>query len=130
MRLYPPVHTIARRAITGDVVAGHEVAAGTDVIVSPWLLHRHRKLWHDPERFQPERFAADQGERDRFAYLPFGAGPRICIGQGFAMMEGTLILAVLAGRWRLEIVNPEEIEPVGLITLRPRTGLKVKLLPR
>jgi cytochrome P450 len=131
MRLYPPVHTIARRAIAGDVVAGHEVAAGTDVIVSPWLLHRHRKLWHDPERFQPERFAAGQGEaRDRFAYLPFGAGPRICIGQGFAMMEGTLILAVLAGRWRLEIVNPEEIEPVGLITLRPRTGLKVKLLPR
>src|SRR4026207_2393383 len=108
MRLYPPVHTIARRAIAGDVVAGaegvpgdvvagHEVAAGTDVIVSPWLLHRHRKLWHDPERFQPERFAAGQGERDRFAYLPFGAGPRICIGQGFAMMEGTLILAVLAG---------------------------------
>jgi cytochrome P450 len=131
MRLYPPVHTIARRAIAGDVVAGHAVAAGTDVIVSPWLLHRHRKLWHDPDQFQPERFAAGQGEqRDRFAYLPFGAGPRICIGQGFATMEGTLILAVLAGRWRLEIVNPDEIEPVGLITLRPRRGLKVKVLPR
>lgn len=131
MRLYPPVHTIARRAIADDVVVGHKVLAGSDVIVSPWLLHRHRKLWHDPERFRPERFAASEKEqRDRFAYLPFGAGPRICIGQNFAMMEGILILAVLARRWRLEIVNPDEIEPVGLITLRPRIGLKVRVQPR
>ena len=131
MRLYPPVHTIARRAIADDVVVGHKVLAGSDVIVSPWLLHRHRKLWHDPERFRPERFAAGEKEqRDRFAYLPFGAGPRICIGQNFAMMEGILILAVLARRWRLEIVNPDEIEPVGLITLRPRIGLKVRVQPR
>jgi cytochrome P450 len=131
MRLYPPVHTMARQAIAEDVVAGHRVRAGTDVIISPWLLHRHRKLWQDPERFDPERFAAGREEqRDRFAYLPFGAGPRICIGQGFAMMEGILILTALMRRWRLEVLNPEDIEPVGLITLRPRTGLKVRVEAR
>jgi cytochrome P450 len=131
MRLYPPVHTIARRAIADDVVVGHEIQAGTDVIVSPWLLHRHRKLWQDPERFDPDRFAVGRDEqRDRFAYLPFGAGPRICIGQSLAMMEGTLILAALMRRWRLEVLNPEDIAPVGLITLRPRGGLKVRVRAR
>jgi cytochrome P450 len=131
MRLYPPVHTMARRAIADDVVVGHEIQAGTDVIVSPWLLHRHRKLWQDPERFDPERFAVGRDEqRDRFAYLPFGAGPRICIGQTLAMMEGILILAALMRRWRLEVLNPEDIEPVGLITLRPRGGLKVRVRAR
>lgn len=131
MRLYPPVHTMARRAIADDLVAGHEVRAGTDVIVSPWLLHRHRKLWRDPERFDPERFSADNADQpDRFAYLPFGAGPRICIGQSFATMEGLLILSALTPRWRFEMLRPEEIEPVGLITLRPRAGLKVKAWAR
>jgi cytochrome P450 len=131
LRLYPPVHTIARRAIADDVVVGHRVRAGTDVIISPWLLQRHRKLWQDPERFQPARFAAGREEqRDRFAYLPFGAGPRICIGQGFAMMEGILILTALMRRWRLEVLSPEDIEPVGLITLRPRAGLRVRVEAR
>jgi cytochrome P450 len=131
MRLYPPVHTIARRAIAADVVAGHEIRAGSDVIVSPWLLHRHRKLWSEPDRFDPERFAPRTiDQRDRFSYIPFGAGPRICIGQSFAMMEGVLMLATLAQRWRFEVLQPEEIEPVGLITLRPRGGLRAKVHPR
>ena len=131
MRLYPPVHTMSRQALADDVVCGHPVPKGADVMISPWLLHRHRKLWHEPDRFDPERFAPERaGNRHRFAYLPFGGGPRICIGMGFAMMEAVLILARMAQRWRLELVPGQEVVPVGLITLRPRDGLNVKLAPR
>ena len=131
MRLYPPVHTISRQALGPDVVAGHPVPKGADIIISPWLLHRHRKLWSEPERFDPERFAPERAAgRHRFAYLPFGGGPRICIGMGFAMMEAVLILATVARGWRLELAPGAEIEPVGLITLRPRHGMPMVLRRR
>lgn len=131
MRLYPPAHTLSRQALADDVVVGHPVRKGTDVIIAPWLLHRHRKLWDEPERFEPERFAPERsGNRHRFAYIPFGAGPRICIGMGFAMMEAVLILAAIAQCWRLELVPGQEVVPIGLITLRPRDGLKVTLVKR
>jgi cytochrome P450 len=131
MRLYPPVHTMSRQALSDDVVAGHPIRKGTDVMIVPWLLHRHRKLWADPERFDPERFAPERsGNRHRFAYLPFGGGPRICIGMGFAMMEAVLILATIAQSWRLDLAPGQTVEPVGLITLRPKGGLHVVPSPR
>src|SRR5262249_39032337 len=131
MRLYPPVHTMSRQALGPDVVLGHQVPKGADIIISPWLIHRHRKLWSEPERFDPERFAPERAQgRHRFAYLPFGGGQRICIGRGFAMMEAVLILATVAQEWRLELAPGADIEPVGLITLRPRHGMPMVLRRR
>jgi cytochrome P450 len=131
MRLYPPVHTMSRQALADDTVVGHTIAKGTDVMIVPWLLHRHRKLWDEPDRFDPERFAPERaGNRHRFAYLPFGAGPRICIGMGFAMMEAILILARMAQDWRLVLKPGHDVVPIGLITLRPRDGLPMRLIRR
>jgi cytochrome P450 len=131
MRLYPPVHTMSRQAQADDVVAGHPVPKGTDVMVVPWLLHRHRKLWDEADKFDPERFAPQRaGNRHRFAYLPFGAGPRICIGMGFALMEAVLLLARMAQEWRLALAPGQAVVPVGLITLRPRDGLPMRLVRR
>jgi cytochrome P450 len=131
MRLYPPVHTMSRQALADDTVVGHTVAKGTDVMIVPWLLHRHRKLWDEPDRFDPERFAPERaGNRHRFAYLPFGGGPRICIGMGFAMMEAILLLARMAQDWRLALKPGQEVVPIGLITLRPRDGLPMRLVRR
>jgi cytochrome P450 len=131
MRLYPPVHTMSRQALADDTVVGHAVPKGTDVMIVPWLLHRHRKLWDEPDRFDPERFAPERaGNRHRFAYLPFGGGPRICIGMGFALMEAILLLARMAQDWRLVLKPGQEVVPIGLITLRPRDGLPMRLVRR
>ena len=131
MRLYPPVHTIARKAVADDRVGPHAIAAGTTVLVVPWVLHRHRHLWDDPETFDPQRFAADRvKDRSRFAYMPFGGGPRICIGAGFALVEARLVLAVLARRFRLRPVPGHVVEPYGLVTLSPRYGLPMTIHSR
>ena len=128
MRLYPPAHTLSREAIEDDQILGHPIPAGSAVLISPWLLHRHEKLWERPEAFDPERFAPERaGERPRYVYLPFGGGPRICIGAGFAMQEATLILATVTQRYHLRLVPGQAVEPVGLITLRPKGGLMVAL---
>jgi cytochrome P450 len=131
MRLYPPVHTIAREALGEDTVAGRHVPKGSAVLIAPWVLHRHRKLWHNPGRFDPERFSSEQtAKRARFSYLPFGGGRRICIGAAFATAEATLLLATLAQRYRLRLVSGHPVEPQGLITLRARHGMKMVLTPR
>jgi cytochrome P450 len=131
MRLYPPAHTLSRQAIAADVVGGHPVPAGGTVLIVPWVLHRHRRWWDDPDRFDPERFTPERSAaRPRFAYLPFGGGPRICIGASFAMMEAVLILATVAQRYRLSLAPGQIVEPVGLITLRPRNGLPMQLKRR
>ena len=131
MRLYPPVHTIGREALADDTLAGWRVPKGSTVLIAPWVLHRHRKLWHDPGRFDPERFSAEQSAaRARFTYLPFGGGRRICIGAAFATAEATILLAAVAQRYRLRLVPGHSVEPQGLITLRARHGMKMMLDPR
>jgi cytochrome P450 len=128
MRLFPPAHTFGREPIADDEILGRRIPAGADVLIIPWLLHRKPSLWPDPERFDPERFAPERAAaRPRFAYIPFGAGARICIGAAFAMTEAVLILATIAQRYRLQLVPDNPIEPQGLITLRPRYGLRMNL---
>jgi cytochrome P450 len=128
MRLYPPAHTMSREALAEDEVEGHRVAKGSVVSIVPWVLHRHRLLWDRPTVFDPERFAPEQAAaRPRFAYIPFGGGPRICIGAAFAMTEAMVILAMLGQRYRLRLAPGAVVEPVGLITLRPRNGLPMSI---
>jgi cytochrome P450 len=128
MRLYPPAHTTARQPLVADEILGHRIPAGAEVLIVPWLLHRKPSLWEHPDRFEPERFAPEHAaSRPRFAYIPFGAGPRICIGAAFAMTEATLILATIAQRYRLRLKPGHPVEPQGLITLRPRYGLQMRL---
>jgi cytochrome P450 len=128
MRLYPPAHTMSRQPIAADEVLGERIPAGAEVLIVPWLLHRKPSLWENPDRFDPERFAPERAAaRPRFAYIPFGAGPRICIGAAFAIAEAMLILATIAQRYRFRLKPGFPVEPQGLITLRPRYGLKMLL---
>jgi cytochrome P450 len=130
MRLYPPVHTIAREALADDTLSGRHVPKGSNVLIAPWVLHRHQQHWHNPGRFDPERFSPEQtAARSRFSYLPFGGGRRICIGAAFAMAEATILLATIAQRYRLRLVSGHPVEPQGLITLRPRRGMMMTLTP-
>src|SRR5689334_18753087 len=127
MRLYPPAHTMAREPIVADEVLGRRIPAGSIVLIAPWLLHRKASLWHEPHRFDPDRFAT---EPPRFTYIPFGAGQRICIGAAFALTEAILLLATIAQRYRLKLKAGHPIEPQGLITLRPRHGMPMILEQR
>ncbi len=131
MRLYPPAPFMAREARAADVLAGHPVKAGTQILISPWILHRHRALWDEPDLFDPDRFAPGRREAiHRFAYLPFGAGPRICIGMAFAVQEALIILAMIVRRHRLTPAPGAQIEPMTAITLRPKHGLRMRLARR
>lgn len=132
LRLYPPVPVMAwRGALADDEVCGVRIPRGATVTIAPWVLHRHAKLWENPECFVPERFSpANNQSRSRYAYLPFGTGPRVCIGASFAMMEMTLILATIAQRFRLHALPSHPVEPQGLVMLRPRYGMKAILEPR
>jgi len=128
MRLYPPAWIIGRRAVEPYAVGGFDVPAGSIVVVSQWVTHRDPRWFPDPERFDPERFLpAAKEARPRFAYFPFGGGPRVCIGEGFAWMEGVLALAAIARRWRLRLAPGQEIVPAPSITLRPRDGIRMLL---
>ncbi len=131
MRLYPPAPFMARQAVAADNLCGTEIRPGSQIMISPWLLHRHHKLWDEPDLFVPERFTPERKEKmHRFAYMPFGGGPRICIGMGFAMQEAMIILAMIARNWRLQLKPGHIVEPVARITLRPRNGLKMTLQKR
>jgi len=117
MRLYPPAWGWGRRRATGDVIGGYDIPAGADVIVSPWVTHRHPDFWEAPERFDPERFTPQaEAERHRHAWFPFGAGPRACIGQYFSMLESAIALATLARHF-------EFVSLAGHIPLAPRITL-------
>jgi cytochrome P450 len=122
MRLRPPAWAIGRTALAEHRAGPHIVAAGSTVVVSPWLLHHDERWWPDPAAFRPERWL-DAPERARGAYLPFGAGPRMCIGEPFARLEGVLLLATIARRWRLHLRTGFEPELQPVITLRPRGGM-------
>jgi cytochrome P450 len=131
MRLYPPVHTTARTAIGEDRIGGVRVPPGALVTISPYVTHRNPNLWPEPERFDPERFRPPAvAQRHRFAYLPFGGGPRICIGNSFALAEAQVIVAAIAQRYRVRLAPGHRVQPIGLLTLRPKDGIWVTLETR
>jgi cytochrome P450 len=128
MRLYPPIWALERRAVRDDELGGHPIPAGSTVVVSPWVTHRHPGFWEEPGRFDPDRFTEERSEgRPSLAYLPFGAGPRYCVGGHFAMTEALVILAMVARRWRPRLVPGRPVVPKAGITLRARHGVWVKL---
>src|SRR5262249_41866611 len=131
IRLYPPLAAISREAIAADELAGETVAAGTTVVIAPYVLHRHRQLWDDPDVFDPTRFLPGAREAiDRYGYLPFGAGPRICIGATFALQEAALVLATVMRRFELRLAPGFAVWPLQRVTLRPRGGLPMRVTPR
>ena len=119
LRLYPPAFVLVRAALGPDRLPGLDVKRGLIVMIAPWVLHRHRRLWRDPEAFDPTRFLPDAPRPPRFAYLPFGAGPRICIGAQFALTEATLVLAALVQRFRLALAPGERVLPRAIVTTQP-----------
>ena len=130
MRLYPPAPIIARAANGPDIVAGRAVRKGDIVLISPWLLHRHEKLWRDPGAFVPSRFMAPAPPPDRFAYLPFSVGPRVCIGAHFALVEATLALASVVGAFRVELLDRNPVMPVAVVTTQPDRSPMFSISPR
>jgi cytochrome P450 len=131
MRLYPPVASMSRQALGPDDLAGKRIRKGNLVIVSQWVLHRHHLLWENPDSFDPRRFLPGARERiNRFAYLPFGAGPRVCIGASFSLQEAAIILAHLMRSLSFELQKNRKVMPVQRITLRPAGGLPMILRRR
>lgn len=123
-RLYPPIAAISRAALAPDVLAGEPIRRGTMVVIAPYVLHRHRALWADPDAFDPNRFLDGARERiDRFAYLPFGVGPRICIGATFALQEASIVVATVMRHFTLELAPGHAVWPVHRVTVRPSGGL-------
>jgi cytochrome P450 len=131
MRLYPPAWALGRRALNDYEAGGYPVPANSVVVMSQWIMHRDPRFFPEPERFDPERWRPEAKEaRPKFSYFPFGSGPRVCIGESFAWMEGVLLIAALAQRWRMRLVpgQPFALEP--LITLRPKYPVRMTLHAR
>ncbi|MDG4829918.1 cytochrome P450 [Solwaraspora sp. WMMD1047] len=123
MRLYPPVWILPRRAVADDEVGGYHVPAGADVLICAYTLHRHPAFWPEPDRFDPERFGTGRTERSRYAYIPFGAGPRFCVGNNLGMMEAVFVLAMVAREFRLAKVPGYPVVAEPMLSLRIRGGL-------
>jgi cytochrome P450 len=124
LRLYPPAWITNRRAIEDDTICGYRIPADAIVSISPYVTHRDPTLWENPEGFDPDRFAPERSSgRPHYAYFPFGGGPHQCIGKGFALLEATLVLALLAQRYELHLVPGRRVETVAMATLRPRYGM-------
>jgi cytochrome P450 len=131
MRLFPPAWIIGRRALVDTTVGAYPLPARSIVVMSPWIVHRDARLYDEPERFRPDRWTPFfKSSLPACGYLPFGAGPRRCIGESFAWMELVLIVASLAKRWTLRLIEGQRVEPQALVTLRPRHGLKMALAAR
>ncbi|MCX8225485.1 MAG: cytochrome P450, partial [Sulfitobacter sp.] len=122
LRLYPPAGIISRTAQKADTLGGREIRPGDTVMIPIYALGRHEQLWDDPNAFKPERFE-DRKSIDRYAYLPFGDGPRICIGASFALQEAVIVLATLLSRYKFTAVKGKDPEPVMILTLRPNGGV-------
>ena len=129
MRLYPPAFLIARAAAGPDTIAGMPVRKQDVVLIAPWLLHRHEKLWRDPNAFVPSRFMTGTPP-DRFAYLPFGVGARVCIGAHFALVESVLALARIVGAFRVSMVDTAPVLPIGVVTTQPDRSPLFAIAPR
>jgi cytochrome P450 len=131
MRLYPPAWVVTRMASEPVEIGGYVVPVGSNIIVSPWVTHWDARFFPQPEVFDPERWTAEQ-ERllPKFAYFPFGGGPRVCIGNNFALMEAAMLLAAVAQRFHISLVPGQTVEPLSSITLRPKNGVHVRLRRR
>jgi cytochrome P450 len=130
LRLFPPVSGIGRQAINTDEVGGFEIPANSIIFLSPYVTHRHRDWWDNPDQFDPDRFTPERSaSRHRFAYFPFSGGPRLCIGNEFALMEAQLILAMIVQRYRLTRVPGHTPQPELRVTMRPRNGVLMTLHP-
>lgn len=128
MRLYPPVPRLDRQAAAADTLDGHQVQPGDIVSIWPWLLHRHQALWNDADAFDPDRWLPERRAAcHRFQYIPFGAGPRICVGMRFATVEALVVLAHWLAEWRFLPIPRREVRPHGSVTLRPAGGLPLRL---
>jgi len=130
LRLYPPGWGELRESIAVDEIAGYPIPAKAMIILCQWVTHRHPDFWVNPDRFDPTRFLHDDPARHRFAYFPFGGGPRICIGLQFAMIEGPLVLATILQKFRIELAADQEVVPDATFTLLPKNGLKMILHQR
>nr|WP_254683274.1 cytochrome P450 [Phaeobacter gallaeciensis] len=131
LRLYPPVPMMVREASCPQQFRGRAVPKGAQVVLSPWHLHRHERLWENPDGFDPGRWQTENGKTcQREAYIPFSAGPRVCTGAGFAMIEGPLILSMILERFRVEPVADQQPIPVAHLTVRSKNGIWLQLIPR
>ncbi|MGH9866277.1 MAG: cytochrome P450, partial [Candidatus Acidiferrales bacterium] len=131
LRLYPPAWAMGRQATEDCTIGGYDVPRNTTIYMSQWVVHRDPRYFDEPDQFRPERWMDSlQKTLPRFAYFPFGGGPRVCIGASFAMMEATLLLAAIASRFRITLVPGQTIKLWPSITLRPRNGIEVVLSKR
>jgi cytochrome P450 len=131
MRLYPPAWAIGRRAIADYRIDDYTVPARAIILMSPYVMHRTPRYYPEPLAFDPERWTAEAREaRPRFAYFPFGGGPRVCIGEGFAWMEGVLLIATIAQRWRMRLAPGQRVAPQPMITLRAKNGIRMRIEKR
>jgi len=131
MRLYPPAWAVSRTAISDDEIGSYHIPANSEILLLPYVTHRHPQFWEEPEQFDPERFTPERAtQRPKFTYFPFGGGPRQCVGNNFALTEAQLVLAVVAQQYRLTLVSGHPIEPEPSITLRPRYGIMMTLKQR
>ena len=131
MRLYPPAWTLARMTVKPYRVGEYLLPAGTLLMMSQWVMHRSPRYFDQPEQFRPERWSDGLAKRlPKFAYFPFGGGPRQCVGESFAWTEGILLLVTLAQRWKMRLVPGHPVEPQPRLTLRPKYGMKMVLEKR
>ncbi|MEJ2018510.1 MAG: cytochrome P450, partial [Maritimibacter sp.] len=131
LRLYPPVPMMVREAKCPVQFRGRDVKPGAQIVLSPWHLHRHERIWDRPDEFDPGRFKTPNGKEGlRLGYMPFSEGPRVCTGSSFAMAEGPLLLALLVRAFRFELVEDRPAMPVAHLTVRGKDGIWLKLTPR
>ncbi len=131
LRLYPPAWAIGRKALEAFTIGGFEIPANSICIVSPYVVQRDARWFPDPEKFDPERWTPEAREaRPKFSYFPFGGGARVCIGERFAWMEGVIVMAAIAQKWRFRLEPGQHVEPLPLITLRVKNGLRMIAEPR
>lgn len=131
MRLYPPAWSLARTVVSDFELRGYRIPAGANVVMSQWIMHRHPAYFPEPEKFDPDRWLGERAQKlPRFAYFPFGGGPRQCIGASFAMMEATLLLATIAQQFRMRTVAGHPVMPVPSFTLRPKHGMPMAIEAR
>lgn len=131
LRLYPPNRSVGREALNDCEIGDYHVPAGTQLLMSQWVVHRDPRYFDSPEEFKPDRWTTEFTKQlPKYAYFPFGGGPRVCVGQDFAMMEAMLVIATILQRFRLALVNEQLVEPRPVVLLRPKSRIKIRLADR